>query len=156
VGDRRVIHDPSPNRDLGHDACLPGWRNRMSYPPSNNPDPYGWRPAPPPGPSVPVPPAWSSQPPQITGPQPGWGPPQQGGPCTGPVAPSSLGWVGQPQPSSSVDRAGRLVALMITLVVIFVVGIGVGGSLVNANPGTALSGAHGSNGPAATVPPNAP
>jgi len=129
----------------------------MSFPPSTNPDPSQWGPTPPPGPSFPLPPGWAPEPPRLAPPssQPAWasGPPSH---QVHPLAAGSPGWVPPRRPSNGVDRASRLLAIAITLVVVFVVGMGVGGSLVADSPSSAIAGAHGSNGPAATEPANAP
>jgi carboxyl-terminal processing protease len=55
------------------------------------------------------------------------------------LIPASTGWVGAPsaEPKRSSNRVGGLMALAITLLVVFVVGIGVGGSLVDSAGGLA-------------------
>jgi carboxyl-terminal processing protease len=60
-----------------------------------------------------------------------------------PLVPGSTGWVGAPPAAKrSSDRVGGLLAVAITLLVVFVIGIGVGGSLVDSSSGgTAGNGA---------------
>jgi carboxyl-terminal processing protease len=144
----------------------------MTFAPSNDPrrtDPYGWQAVPPAGgPAYPLPPAWSPAPSGWTPEQPQY-PSQPAQTWDGrasrpqalPIPSGSTGWVAIPSPSrpGAGERAGRLLAVAITLVVVFVVGLSLGGSLTNGSGDdlTGLSsgaGAHRS--PAPSTPANAP